>query len=420
MTASPKRGAGRERGKAEPPSDKTKLYELASTSWGQEELDAIARVVQSGQFTMGPEVRRFEEAFAARFGVKHAVMVNSGSSANLIGIAALFHVADRPLCRGDEVIVPAISWATTFHPLQQYGLRLRFVDVELDTLNMDVSKLEAALTPRTRMVMAVSILGNPAALDVIRAFCDRHGLYFFEDNCESLGATLAGRPCGTFGDVGTFSTFFSHHISTMEGGLLVTDRDDIANLARAIRNHGWARDTAPPPVGRTFRSATGDDVVDDFYEAYRFVVPGYNLRPLEMCGAIGLEQLKKLDCMLTVRRANAAVFRRLFQGDERFILQREHGQSSWFSFTIVLDPGRGIDRARVMNAMRAAGIGFRMITGGSFLRHEAAKFFEYEIVGELVNANTAHDHGFFVGNHPRDLTAEITHLRRVLDEAAGA
>jgi CDP-6-deoxy-D-xylo-4-hexulose-3-dehydrase len=402
-------------------------YELASTSWGQEELDAIARVVSGGQFTMGAEVRRFEEAFAARFGVKHAVMVNSGSSANLVGVAALFHVAARPLQRGDEVIVPAISWATTFHPLQQYGLKLRFVDVELETLNMDVSRLEQALTPRTRMLMAVSILGNPAALDVMRAFCDRHGLYLFEDNCESMGATLNGRLCGTFGDIGTFSTFYSHHISTMEGGLLVTGRADIANLARAIRNHGWSRDCAPelklgPTVstpGETGPSdSSGAERDDEFFEAYRFIVPGYNVRPLEMCGAIGLEQLKKLDAMLDTRRANAAHFVSLFAGDDRFILQRENGRSSWFSFTVILNPPHAIDRARVMSAMREARIGFRMITGGSFLRHDAARFFDYEIVGEIRNADTAHDHGFFVGNHPRDLKAELTSLREVLDTAA--
>src|SRR5215475_6453124 len=140
------------------------FYDVASTSWGPEEHQAIARVLSSGQFTMGEHVRRFEEAFAARLGVKHAIMVNSGSSANLVGIAALCHVSRRPLQRGDEVIVPAISWATTFHPLQQYGLKLRFVDVELDTLNLDVSRLQDALTPRARMVVAVNILGNPAAL----------------------------------------------------------------------------------------------------------------------------------------------------------------------------------------------------------------------------------------------------------------
>src|SRR5688572_21183036 len=202
------------------------FYDLASTTWGEEEIQALHRVIAGGQLTIGPNVRQFEEEFARKFGVTHALMASSGSAANLLGVAALFHKADRPLRRGDEVIVPAISWATTYYPLQQYGLRLRFVDVELDTLNIDVTQLEAALTPRTRMVVAVSILGNPCALDVLRAFCDRHGLYLFEDNCESMGASLNGQPCGTFGHINTFSTFFSHHISTMEGGLIVSDSEE--------------------------------------------------------------------------------------------------------------------------------------------------------------------------------------------------
>jgi CDP-6-deoxy-D-xylo-4-hexulose-3-dehydrase len=384
-------------------------YELSSTSWGPEEVDALQRVIRSGCYTMGEQVRLFEEAFAVKFGMKHAVMMNSGSSANLVGVAALAYRAKQPLQRGDEVIVPAISWATTFHPLQQYGLRLRFVDVELETLNMDVSKLEAALTPRTRMLVAVNILGNPASLDVMRAFCDKHGLILFEDNCESMGASLNGKLCGTFGDVNTFSTFFSHHISTMEGGLLVTNDTEIDHLARAIRNHGWARDL---PSG----SALGTRHDDPFFEAYRFVVPGYNVRPLEMCGAVGLEQLKKLDRMIAIRRANAAHFVKLFKDDRRFIIQRENGSSSWFSFTIILNPALGLDRAKVMAAMREAEIEFRMITGGCFPQHQAIKYFDYEIAGGIENAAIAHNRGFFVGNHPHDLTAEISGLRRVLDK----
>ena len=390
------------------------FYDLASTTWGDEEIAAIHRVIDSDRFTMGDHVRRFEEAFAARLEMKHAVMVNSGSSANLVAVAALFYKRERPLQRGDEVIVPAISWATTYHPLQQYGLTLRFVDVDLQTLNMDVAHLEAAVTPRTRMVVAVNILGNPAPLDVIRAFCDARGLYLLEDNCESLGASLDGRPTGTFGDLNTFSTFYSHHISTMEGGLLVTNDTEIDQLARAIRNHGWARDV---PADSWLNDGRNDD---PFFEAYRFVVPGYNVRPLELCGAVGLEQLKKLDAMVENRRQNAALFVNLFKDDERFIIQRENGRSSWFSFTLILNPPLGIDRARVVDALRKADIGFRMITGGCFLRHEAIKHFDYSTVGEIVHANTAHDYGFFVGNHPRDLTKEIMRLREVLDLAARA
>lgn len=386
------------------------FYDLAGSTWGHEEVDAIRRLIEAGRFTMGEHVHRFEQAFAARFGVKHAVMVNSGSSANLVAVAALFHRRDRPLRRGDEVIVPAVSWATTYHPLQQYGLRLRFVDIDLHTLNMNVSHLEQALTPRTRMLMAVSILGNPAALDVMRQFCDQHDLVLFEDNCESMGATLNGKPCGTFGDVNTFSTFYSHHLSTMEGGLIVTDDIEIDHLARAIRNHGWTRDV---PAGSPIVQPRPDSTA----ELYRFILPGYNVRPLEMCGAVGLEQLKKLDGMLEVRRANAALFARLFTGDARFIIQREHGRSSWFCFTIILDPVRRPDRNRAMAALADADIGCRMITGGCFLRHEAIRFFDYDTVGDIVQANVAHDYGFFVGNYPQDLAPQLSRLREVLDAA---
>ena len=383
-------------------------WELAASTWGQEEIDAIQRVVASTRFTMGEQVASFEREFAAYFGVKHACMVNSGSSANLVAVAALFYKKERPLQRGDEVIVPAISWSTTFHPLQQYGLKLRFLDVELDTLNMDVSRLEAALTPRTRMIVAVSILGNPAALDVMRAFADKHGLYFLEDNCESMDAELNGRKTGTFGDLNTFSFFYSHHISTMEGGMVLTDDLELAHLVRVARAHGWTRDI-PHDSPLYERGA------DDHFEAYRFIMPGYNVRPLEMSGAIGREQLKKLAGFTAARRRNMATFNDLFAGDERFIIQRENGRSSAFSFTIVLNPKFQPNRKAVFDALRDADIGYRIITGGCFLRHDVIRHYDYEVVGGTENAFLAHDNGFFVGNHPFDLTDRIGTLHKVLD-----
>ncbi len=387
------------------------FYELAASTWGPEEIEVAKRVIDSGQYTMGARVRAFEESFAAYFGMRHGIMVNSGSSANLISVAALFHTADRPLRRGDAVIVPAISWATTYHPLQQHGLRLRFVDVELDTLNIDAARLEAALTPDTRAIVAVSILGNPAALDTIRAFADRHGLYLLEDNCESLDAELGGRKTGTFGDLNTFSFFFSHHISTMEGGIVLTDSDELADLCRCLRAHGWTRDL--PRDSPIYRRGG-----DDHHEAYRFILPGYNVRPLEIEAAVGLEQLRKLPAFTASRRQNLERFQALFAGDERLILQRENGVSSAFAFTIILNPARRPDRARVFAALGEAGIGFRVITGGNFLRHDVLRFYDHDIVGGAVpNADTAHDFGFFVGNHPFDLTPQLTRLRAVLDAA---
>ena len=383
-------------------------YDLAADTWGDEEKTAIQEVIESGRFTMGPRVAQFEQAFAEYFGRKHAVMVNSGSSANLVGVASLFHRANKPLQRGDEVIVPAISWSTTYYPLQQYGLKLRFVDVELDTLNMDVSQLAEALTSQTRMIVAVNILGNPAALDVLRDFADAHDLIFFEDNCESMDAELNGQKAGTFGDIGTFSTFFSHHISTIEGGVLTTDDSELDALARSIRNHGWTRDV-PADAG------IYEPTADDFYEAYRFILPGYNVRPQEINGAVGIEQLKKLPSMTAARRQNQSLFQSFFQSDDRFIIQRENGISSSFSFTVILNPVYGADRTKVMAALTEADIGFRIITGGCFPRHDAIQYFDYELVGEMTNGNIAHDRGFFVGNQPFELAPQIERFHTVMD-----
>ena len=388
-------------------------YSLAESSWGEEEINAMRRVIEADRFTMGEKVKQFETAYAKKFGVKYAVMTNSGSSANLVGLASFFFKQENPLKPGDEVIVPSISWATTYYPLQQYGLKLKFLDVELDTLNIDISKLEEALTPKTKMIIAVSILGNPCSLDVIGKFCDDNGLYLFEDNCESMGAELNGKFCGTFGDIGTFSTFFSHHISTMEGGIILTESEETFHLMKSLRAHGWTRDLP-------YDSSIYDRGEDDFYEAYRFILPGYNARPLDLSGAIGIEQLKKLDSMIAIRRENAEVFVSLFSKDDRFIIQKENGKSSWFSFTIVLNPKYAIDRSSVMEAMRTAEIEFRIITGGCFLRHDVIKYFNYETVGEIVNANIAHDRGFFVGNYPRDIKPQIENLWKVLDFAVSS
>lgn len=387
------------------------FYELACNTWGAEELAAIECVVASNRFTLGPNVAAFERAFAAYHGRKYAVMVNSGSSANLLCVAALFYKKERALVRGDEVIVPAISWATTYHPLQQYGLKLKIVDVELETLNMDVRQLEAAMGPRTRAIMGVSILGNPAALDVLRRFCDERGLYFIEDNCESMDAELGGRKAGTYGHLSTFSTFFSHHISTMEGGVVTTDDKELYELVTSMRAHGWVRDLPSD-------SSIYEKREDDFFEAYRFILPGYNVRPLELSGAIGVEQLKKLPAMTAARRQNWARFQELFAGDNRFIIQRENGKSSAFSFTIVLNPEFAISRAEVFAALKQADIGYRMITGGCITRHDVIRHYDYECVDNLPNANLAHDRGFFVGNHPLDLSPQLHTLRTVLDRAA--
>jgi len=248
-------------------------------------------------------------------------------------------------------------------------------------------------------------------LDVMRRFADERGLYFIEDNCESMDAELGGKKAGTFGHLSTFSSFFSHHISTMEGGMVTTDDRELFELVKSMRAHGWVRDLPADSVIYDKRS-------DDFYEAYRFILPGYNVRPIELSGAIGIEQLKKLPAMTAERRKNWALFQRLFGGDNRVIIQRENGKSSAFSFTMVLNPEAELQRSKIMRALKDADIGFRIITGGCITRHDVIKHYDYECVDGLPNANLAHDQGFFVGNHPFDLTVQIERLREVLDQAA--
>ncbi len=381
-------------------------FELASSTWDEEEKSAILDVVNSNMFTMGQKVKEFEDRFARYFGMKYAVMANSGSSANLIALASLFYRKDNPLKRGDEVIVPCISWSTTFHPLQQYGLKLKFVDVDLHTLNIDIQELKKAITDKTKMIVAVSILGNPCQFDEITNLCREKNIILFEDNCESMGARFNNKFTGTFGLVNTFSTFFSHHISTMEGGLVLTDDKELFNLLKSIRNHGWTR-------GQDADSPIFERRDDDFFEAYRFILPGYNVRPGEMHGAIGCKQLDKLTGFIKTRRKNAKYFLNLFKQDERFIIQKEVGESSWFSFTMIINPGLKIDRKKVLQRLKEAEIEHRIITGGNILRHDVIKYYDYTVT-KSTNADIAHYNGFFVGNFPYDIREKIDYLHKTL------
>ena len=382
-------------------------YGLAYSSWDDAELAAIRRVMDSGNYTMGEEVAAFERAFAQYLGSRHCVMVNSGSSANLLMVAALFFRKERPLVRGDEVVVPAVSWPTTYYPLQQYGLRIRFVDIDRDTLNFDLSALEAAITPRTRLVFAVNLLGNSNDYDAIRRIIGGRDIILLEDNCESLGGEWRDRKLGTIGLAGSFSTFFSHHMSTMEGGVIATDDDEMHQILLAIRSHGWTRHL--PRENLLCRKSD-----DPFEESFRFILPGYNVRPTEMSGAIGIEQLKKLPSFVETRRRNADHFRGLFGNDPRFIVQREVGRSSWFGFSLLIRDD-SLSRKEVVGRLAAAQIDTRPIVAGNFARKEVVRWFDCEMPPELPNADFVDARGFFVGNHQFDIRRQLDYLKETLD-----
>jgi CDP-4-dehydro-6-deoxyglucose reductase, E1 len=383
-------------------------YGLASSTWDESELQAMQDVIQSGKFTMGERVREFELQFAAHVGAKYAVMVNSGSSANLILVNALKYHSKFNLAPEDEIIVPAVSWSTTFYPVTQSGFVLKFVDIDRRTLNIDVSQVEAAVTPKTKAIFAVNLLGNPVDWETLNQIAARHKLILLEDNCESLGGIFQGKSLGTFGLGGTFSTFFSHHMSTMEGGLVCTDDEELMQIMKSLRAHGWTRDL---PSQNYVYDKTGDAWDDHF----RFVLPGFNLRPLEIEAAIGLEQLKKLDSFVTARRTNAKLFSDLMSKFTDIETQTELGESSWFGFSMVLTGKLRGKRKALVELLTESGIESRPIVAGNFTRSPVISHLPHTIHGELSAADEMHENGLFVGNHHYDLSEEFGLLKQALN-----
>jgi len=382
-------------------------FPLATTTWGQEELDAMHKVIDSGVFTMGENVEKFEREFARYVNAKYCIMVNSGSSANLLMVAALFYRKKHPLTRGDEVIVPAVSWGTSYFPLYQYGLKLRFVDIDLETLNYNLDQLNDSITAKTKLILAVNLLGNPNDYNHINEIIKGRKITLIEDNCEAMGATFHGRQAGTFGIMGSFSTFFSHHISTMEGGHVVTDDEELYHIMLSLRAHGWTRNL--PKVNHVCEEVSQDT----FKELFRFVLPGYNIRPLELEAAVGVEQLKKLPSFIDERRRNAVFFQNVMSSHPDLKIQKEIGSSSWFGFSLIIKPKSKINRQILIERLSQLGFQSRPIVAGNFAKSEVMKYIDFESPFELYNANYIDSNGLFIGNNNIPMSGAFDRLMQI-------
>jgi CDP-6-deoxy-D-xylo-4-hexulose-3-dehydrase len=378
-------------------------YSLASDTWGKEEIQAIQKVIQSGRYTMGPSVKQYEKEFSDYFGCVDAVMVNSGSSANLLAIALL---SVKYGLKGD-IIVPAVSWSTTFFPVHQYGFKLNFVDIDRDTLNIDVNKIEKAITPNTSAIFAVNLLGNPNDFNKLKQICDKHKLVLIEDNCESLGAKFENKHTGTIGQLGTFSFFFSHHLQTMEGGMIAVQNKDDADFLRSLRAHGWIRDL---PNENNIYNKTGDN----FKDSFTFVTPGYCVRPLEMSGAIGSVQLKKWPDMREKRLKNAQYFKERFKDLKGVRTQKEIGESSWFGFSIVLEGHLEGKREQVIKTLTENKVETRPIVAGNFMKNPVIEYINYIDNYDYENADYIHNNGFFIGNDITDLKNNLDNVYNLI------
>ncbi len=370
-------------------------HPLGYSTWGTEEVIAALECLCDQRTTMWTKVERFEDEFAQYLGTPHGVMVNSGSSADLVMMLAARELG--LLNPGDEILIPAVTWPTQVWAAIQAGFKVKLVDVESSTLNTSPEILERAITPKTKAIFLVHLMGNPCDMEAINGLAIKHNLRLFEDCCEALGASIDGRKVGTFGTASTFSFFASHHISTMEGGMIATDYPEFADMCRSIRAHGWARDLKD----HTHVAALSNySRVEDL--RYLFLGMGFNFRPTELQGAIGSVQLAKLDNLNRHRMINAARVNLEFRATNGHFIQylaKTHHQSvpAWFGLPFVLREGLPYSKKQVCKYLNACDIDTRPIVGGNLARQPAFSRFSWDM---LSGADVIHDRGFYIGLPP--------------------
>ena len=378
---------------------------LSSPTFGEDEILAAVEVLASSFVTNGKRVKQFEKEFAEYIGKKYAVMVNSGSSANLLLISSLLSPHCGLLHKGDEVIVPAVTWPTTIYPLAQMGLKPILVDCDLETLNISPKKIRQAITKKTKALMVVPILGNPCQMDEIKNICDESGILLLEDTCESLGSEFKEKKCGSFGEAATFSFFFSHHMTCIEGGMIVTDNKKLADTLLSQRSHGWTRDMLSKDEINSKYS--------DFDSRFLFVDMGFNLRSTELNAAMASIQLKKLPQMNQSRIDLAhELIKRLdkFSTYFQFVQSPKESINTWFGFPFLLKKSAPFRRKDFTQHLESHNIETRPITGGNLSLQPAFELFDWETRGDLVNAQYIQEQGIYIGTHPGMNTDHIAHI----------
>lgn len=376
---------------------------LVASSYGWEETCEAVNTLLAAQVTMGEKVKKFESLFAEYIGVRFAVMVNSGSSANLLALSILTNpLLEKRIDPGSEVITPALTWATTIFPIINCGLVPVLVDVDLGTFNIDTKEIRQAITNKTRAIMPVHLLGNPCEMGKIMQIAEEYNLYVLEDACEAHGAEFRGQKVGSFGDLSTFSFYFSHHITTIEGGMVLTNNENLAELARALRVFGWIRDLKD---GTQIAQAYGH--IDP---RFLFINTGYNLRPTEIQGAFGLHQIKKLDGFIKKRQENAEFWIENLKPFSDYLTlpeEREGTRHVWFAYPITVNPTAPFTREELVDFLEVKGVETRPIMAGNFDEQPVMQLFSYKRAGDLPNSRAIARSSFLFGNHPG-----ISHVER--------
>lgn len=373
------------------------MVPLASPSFGQEEFAEVVKVLSSTKVTMGQCVKRFERTFADYVGCKYGIMTNSGSSALLLKFLALLQLRldGNMTSHKNEVIVPSISWSTDYSSLWLARMKPVIVDIDRRTLSIDVKEVENAITGRTAAILAVHLLGNPCPIDELRELAEKHGLDLLEDCCEAHGATFRNRHVGSFGRASTFSFYFSHHISTIEGGMLLTNDSELADTAYMVRAHGWIRDS--------LKREKHARLYEGFDSRFVFRTLGLNVRPTEIQGALGLTQHEKLENFLEIRRRNATyLIKRINEELSDFVVTIEtppKASCSWFLFPIIRRDGARISIMRLSEFMEHQGVEVRPVTTGNVVKQPFFRYLRARVSGYLDDADYVTRNSFCIGVH---------------------
>ena len=397
---------------------------------GAKELQLMVDASLDGWLTTGRFNAMFEQRLAEFLGVKYLITVNSGSSANLVAFSTLTSpkLGDRAIKQGDEVIGVAAGFPTTVNPILQFGAVPVFVDVDLATHNIDASKIEAAITPKTKAIMLAHSLGNPFNLDVVTALCKKHNLWLVEDCCDALGATYNGQLVGTFGDIATLSFYPAHHITMGEGGAVFTNNAELKLIAESFRD--WGRDCYCPPgkdntCDKRFcwtKKELGGDLPDGYDHKYTYSHLGYNLKITDMQAACALAQMDRVEEFIAKRRANYAYLRNRLQSCVEFMLLPEttpNSEPSWFGFPLVLKESSGVKRNDLINFLEQNKIGTRLLFAGNLTKQPYMAGRNFRISGDLTNTDVVMNQTFWLGTFPGLGEPQLDYIADKLEEFFG-
>ena len=373
------------------------FYPLTESVLENRDLNAAINIIKSKKITMGKKTKEIEEFFKRKITGVNSLMVNSGSSANLLIFQCLINPMVKKLKPGDEVLIPAICWSTSLWPIIQSGLKVKFVDIDVKTFNINIDHLIKKITSKTKALMLVHALGNCADMDKIVKICKEKKIILIEDTCEALGSSFNKKPLGTFGDFSSFSFYYSHHITSGEGGMVCVKNKKYLEIIKSLRSHGWSRGLKESKKISIKNKKINKDWI--------FVNSGFNLRPTDINAAIGIEQLKRLNKILSIRKYNYNSIKEKLMNDKRYKnqftipLDDSKKEIAWFGIPITLTNNNKKFKNLFMNKLNRRGIITRPIISGNFANQPSIKLYKIKVNYKLKNADIIDQSSFFLGLH---------------------